>query len=58
MVGTEPIYELNHRRIHTGQWQSARSVSFKIDTYDAKKPDEEPDEIDESSFMDILNAGE
>ena len=40
------------------QWQSASSVSFKIDTYDAKKPDEEPDEIDESSFMDILNAME
>ncbi len=34
------------------------SVSFVLDTYEAKKPDEEPDEIDESSFMDILNAGE
>lgn len=34
------------------------SLSFILDTYETKKQEEEPDEIDESSFMDILNAGE
>ncbi len=37
---------------------STPSPSFILGTYEAKKQEEEPDEIDESSFMDILNAGE
>lgn len=40
------------------QWWQANSLSFTLDTYGEQQQSEEPDEIDESSFIDILNAGE
>ncbi len=40
------------------QWWQTHSPSFTFDTYREQQQSEEPDEIDESSFIDILKAGE
>ncbi len=40
------------------QWWQTNSLSFTPDTYGEQQQSEEPDEIDESSFIDILKAGE